>query len=68
MKLKVTRDITPAECPWLGERTFAAGDIVFSFHKATYGAIGPYGRAVSLVDGEHPFIELPRDALEVVQP
>lgn len=62
-RLTLTRDVTREECHWL-DRDFAKGEHVYSFHKYTYGCVSGSGRAVSLVDDEYPFFELPRAALE----
>ena len=61
MKLHVTRDVTPAECPWL-ERTVTKGEPVYRFDGCTYGCISD-GIAVTYQDGKTPFFELPNDAL-----
>lgn len=61
----VTRDVTPEECPWLDE-PFTEGELVFPSKGYTYGAIGPSGVAVSRRQGEHPFIEIPLDAVRLV--
>lgn len=63
MRYQLTRDVGMDECPWLG-RDYAAGEVVFRYSGVTYGCISPSGEPVSL-DGEIPFFELPRDALEV---
>lgn len=62
MKLTLKRDVLKSECPWL-HRDFSAGEEVFSFSGVTYGCVSQHGRAVTLVDGELPFFELPRSAL-----
>lgn len=61
----VTRTVTREECPWL-EADVAEGIIVYSWYGATYGAIGPNGRAVSIHPDTPPFMELPRNALREV--
>lgn len=65
--LKVIRDVTTEECHWLDE-TVKEGTVVFRYHGYTYGCITSSGVAVSLVEGETPFFEMPRSALEVVPP
>lgn len=57
----VTRDVTRKECQWLQEDV-KAGTIVYVFHGPTFGCIAA-GKAVTLVDGQNPFFELPLDAL-----
>ena len=64
MKLLLTRDVTPAECPWLS-RTFIKDEIVYRFDGYTYGCISPGGIACSL-DGAFPFFELPRSAVDPI--
>lgn len=56
------RDVTTQECSWL-PRDLLAGEEVFEWHGATYGCITPNGIAISLVQGEHPFYEIPLDAV-----
>ena len=55
------RDVTKKECPWL-ERTIRFGEVVHEYTGHTYGCVGA-GIACSF-DGETPFFELPRDALQ----
>lgn len=62
MRRIVTRDVTPAECPWL-DSTVLEGTVVYDYHGFTYGCIGS-GIAVSLVPEKVPFFELPRDAVK----
>lgn len=62
-RLRIVRPVTKAECPWLHDcDELAAGDTVFRFHGATYGCINhEKGIAVSKVDGENPFFQIPHD-------
>lgn len=62
-RLVLTRPVTRAECPWL-DFDYPAGAIVYAYSGATYGCVSPSGRAVTEKDGETPFVELPRDALD----
>ncbi len=64
--IRVLRDVTPAECWWL-DAVIPAGTTVFRFDKPTYGCVTPAGIAVSLVEGEYPFFELPLDAVADVK-
>ena len=59
---KVIRDVTRAECPWLGTR-IEEGTRVYPYKGCTYGCVGA-GVAVTLVRDKTPFFELPRDALK----
>ena len=65
--LRITRTLTTEECPWLDE-PIAEGTVVWSFRGYTYGCITPSGVAVSAVRGEHPFFEVPLDAVIEVAP
>ena len=60
--LYITRDVFLEECPWLA-RGLSKGMIVFEYRDHTYGCVGPNGIAVTFVDGERPFFEVPRDAV-----
>ena len=60
--MRVTRDVTRAEFPWL-RRDFEAGTLLFEYLGFTYGTISANGTAVS-VDGGVPFFELPTSSLE----
>lgn len=62
MKYKVTRDVTTEECHWL-DSDVKEGTEVYEFIGHTYGCITPSGIAVSLVDGERQFFELPAEAM-----
>lgn len=64
--LKLIRDVTAKECPWLG-RDFLTGETVYKFTGHTYGCIGPNGIAVSGEPGETPFFELPRASVSEAQ-
>lgn len=66
MKLILSRDVSKLECPWL-DNDMPKGMAVWSYEGCTYGCISGNGRAVSLVDGETPFFELPRNALKEVR-
>lgn len=67
MKLFLTRDVKQSECHWL-DRDYPKGWIVYSYEGCTYGCVSDHGRAVTLVNGETPFFELPRDALSKGMP
>jgi hypothetical protein len=62
VKMTLRRTVTRDECPWLDE-DLPQGTEVFTFHGPTYGCISPDGRAVSAVEDETPFFEVPYDAL-----
>jgi hypothetical protein len=55
--------VTKKECHWLDE-DMKKGSFVYRYEDCTYGLISPGGVAVTLIDGELPFFELPFDALE----
>lgn len=63
--LRVTRDVTMKECDWL-DFDFKEGDIVYGF-GASMGTVSVNGWAVTVEPNEHPFYELPLDALEAVE-
>jgi hypothetical protein len=63
--LRVTRKVTKRECDWL-DFDFKEGDIVYGF-GASMGTVSVNGWAVTVEPNEHPFYELPLDALEAVQ-
>jgi hypothetical protein len=65
MIYKLNRDVTPKECTWL-ENTCVKGTIVYEYQGYTYGCVTPGGMAVTLVENETPFFELPVDALAVL--
>lgn len=58
--MKLSRDVTKAECPWL-DADLSAGTEVYRFDGCTYGCIGS-GIAVTRQPGELPFFEVPHDA------
>jgi hypothetical protein len=60
-----TRDITTAECPWLGN-DIPAGTHLYRFTGITYGCISPEGTAVSEENGVNPFFEIPDDSFQDV--
>lgn len=62
-KFSLSRDVTRTECPWL-RRDLQAGETVFHYTGPTYGCVAD-GVAVTEKSGEHPFFEVPRDALTV---
>lgn len=61
MRYTLIRDVTREECSWL-DMDLKAGDEVQSFDGYTYGCIGPDGVACTF-GGDHPFFELPRNAI-----
>lgn len=66
MKLITTREITNDECGWIME-TIPEGTEVYTFHGCTYGAVDTVnGIAVSSVEGEYPFFEIPRNAVKEI--
>jgi hypothetical protein len=63
-KLRVTRDVTTSECPWLQE-DIPAGTIVYP-NRHNHNLISHNGWAVTKEPDGSPFFELPLDALEAV--
>lgn len=59
--VRLTRDVTTAECPWL-DADLPAGDLLFIYPGYTYGAIRD-GMPLTREPGETPFFEVPRDAI-----
>jgi hypothetical protein len=65
MKLITTRDITNDECDWITE-TIPDGTEVYSFSGITYGCITDEGIAVTMVEDEYPFFEVPSNAVKEI--
>lgn len=61
-EVKLVRDVTPAECPWL-HRIYRKDERVFEYHGYTYGCISDTGEAFSEEDGKTPFFELPANSI-----
>ena len=61
--LKLKRDVTMKECPWL-KRDYKAGEILYVYSGLTYGCIGPGGVAMSEHPDKDPFFEIPYGAFE----
>lgn len=59
--MKLVRDVTKAECPWL-EEDLPSGLEVHKFTGCTYGCVGA-GIAVTREPGVNPFFEVPRAAV-----
>lgn len=66
MRIKTTRLVTTDECGWLRDN-IQEGTILHTFHGVTYGAITDDGTAVSEVDGEYPFFEIPNDSFVEIE-
>jgi hypothetical protein len=60
---ELTRDVSPAECPWL-ERTYLTGEIVIRCTQPDYGGCGDDIAVTKNEAGGYPFFGLPRDALK----
>ncbi len=58
----LNREVTVAECHWL-EENLPQGKKFFQVTGPTYGCIGPKGVAVSEQADQHPFFEVPIDAV-----
>ena len=67
-ELIFNKDVFMGDTGSYANRAYFKGDKVFSFSGCTYGCIGPGGRAVTEVEGEGPFFEMPRDALSLNVP
>ena len=66
---KVIRDVAESERHNYLHRDVKAGETFFTFHEPTYGSVDwNNGIALSEKDGQYPFFEFPRDAVEVVEP
>ena len=61
--MKLNRDVYSLECPWLTE-PLLEGMEVYKYNGYTYGCITDTGIAVTEIEGETPFFEVPRDAVE----
>ena len=62
MKVTLKRDITTAESGL--DRDFKKGEELFTYSGPTYGCISEGGTAVTLVEDETPFFQLPHAALD----
>lgn len=66
-RLRTTKRIDKSVQPWMDDAdAIEAGTIVYSYSGCTYGCVGD-GIAVTLAPDQTPFIEVPRDAVEVVE-
>lgn len=63
----VKRRIDHDECPWLYQEVFEKGDVVYRYVGYTYGCISEDGVAVTRLPDQHPFLQLPMDALEEIK-
>lgn len=60
MKGKIDRLLTKKECPWLNlDSSIKKNTIVYKYYGPTYGCITPSGIAVTLIENEGPFFEIP---------
>jgi hypothetical protein len=67
-RIVLGRNLTRDECPWL-DRDLKKGDVVYRFLKTTYQCINTEnGIACSYEPGEHPFFEIPLDAIDHIGP
>lgn len=66
MKLKLIRNVSQEECPWL-DKPFKTGEEVYKYSYYTYGCITETGIACSLEKDKEPFFELPASALETIK-
>jgi hypothetical protein len=67
--MRVTRDVAASEPHNYLGRTAHTGEIFYTFHRPTYGAVDHWnGIALSEIDGEYPFFEFPSDAVTAVTP
>ena len=57
------RDVSPSECSWL-ENTLHKGLTVYEYYGATYGCVAGSGIAVTLVEDETPFMEVPMNSVK----
>lgn len=65
MALKITRDLTQNEFPWL-DGDIKKGSIVYKYYGYTYGCIRSGGVAVTNKPDKTPFFEVPCDAVETI--
>lgn len=61
-KLKTTRTLTVKQYPWL-DNDIPEGTTVYRYFGNKYGCISHNGIGVTLVEGEEPFFEVPRDSV-----
>ena len=66
--VRVTRDVTIDEDHNYLGRAVKEGEYFFTFIGVTYGCVDTCGGiALSEVEGQHPFFEFPRNAIEVAE-
>jgi hypothetical protein len=71
-RLVITRDITVAECPWIGAHTsglgLEEGVRVWAYDGPMYGCVSSTGYAVTFDPIEGPFFEVPQNAVRPLLP
>lgn len=66
--VRVTRDVEMDEPHNYSGHEVKEGTYFFTFNRPTYGCVDDCGGiALSEVEGEYPFFEFPRNAIEVVE-
>ena len=61
-RIRMTRDVTRTECPWLME-DLRAGAALYRYAGPVYGAVSGRGVALSWHPERGPFFEAPADAV-----
>jgi hypothetical protein len=64
-KYILIKDVLGKDYSWV-PRDFLKGEIVYGYSGATYGCISAHGIAITEKPRKEPFLELPRDSLELV--
>lgn len=63
MKLKLIRNVTQVECPWL-DREFKEGEIVYEYYgEIDSPVLGMYQVYVTEKSGQTPYFGLPMDSV-----
>ncbi len=63
MRVRLVREVTPAECQWL-DAPLPEGSVFYLCLKPTYGAVTDNGFALTCDPaGGYPFFEVPSDAV-----
>jgi hypothetical protein len=64
--VRVVRDVAASEPHNYLHRDVKAGEVFYAFTRPVYGSVDfVNGVALSEAEGEYPFFEFPRDAVEV---
>jgi len=66
MKYKVIKYIAKKKYPWL-PHGIKKGTILYSYPSCTYGCISPKGEAITFIEDQTPFYEVPKDSIKKIR-